>query len=84
MYEVKCKLFKQINVKEISDNSKIGYDDALTKLDDHMKADGFVTSYNKDTHVFELMGQTFDAKGKIIAKTGEIINRTATLTQNYR
>lgn len=61
---------------DMSTHAGIEYSKALEVLKEHMEAEGFLFEHDENSKSFSLLGQTFDTKGKIIAKTAEMIKRT--------
>ena len=76
LFESKCKIYKSINITEMSQMALVDYSTALEILESHMTSEGYLFEIDDDQKIFTLFGQTFDAKGKIIQKTAEMIKRT--------
>ena len=49
-----------------------------------MNEEGFETVIDQENQKFILKGSKFDAKGRIIAKTSEMIKRTQDLNMHYQ
>ena len=68
----------------MSTHAAIDYSKAVELLKEHMDAEGYLTEHDEKAQTFKLLGQTYDTKGKIIAKTSEMIRRTQDVNMHYQ
>ncbi len=85
VYQVKSRLYRTINIKEVSDESGLkNEEEARTRLEESLKKEGFHLEQGSDPKTFKILSQTKDAKSKIVTKTVELVKRTNTLYLNYQ
>ncbi len=68
----------------MSTHAGIEYGKAVEVLKEHMDGEGYLTEHDEKEKSFKLLGQTYDTKGKIIAKTSEMIKRTQDVNMHYQ
>jgi hypothetical protein len=85
VYQVKSRIYRVVNLKEVSEESGIkNEEEARTRIEDGLKKEGFHLEQDSDPKTFKVIGQSKDAKAKIVTKTVELVKRTNTLYLNYQ
>lgn len=93
IFQVKARIYRSVNIKELVDESaSTGFikteEEARTRLEDSLKKEGFHLEPldggpAEAKHYYKVLGQSKDAKAKIVGKTIDLVTRTNKLYQNY-
>jgi hypothetical protein len=85
VYQVKSRIYRTLNVKEVSDESGIkNEEEARTRIEESLKKEGFHLEPGAEAKIFKVIGQSKDAKAKIVTKTIDLVKRTNNLYLNYQ
>ena len=82
---MKSRIYRTLNVKEVSDESGIkNEEEARTRIEESLKKEGFHLEPGTEAKTFKVIGQSKDAKAKIVTKTIDLVKRTNNLYLNYQ
>jgi hypothetical protein len=85
VFQVKSKLYKQVNLKELAVESGISNEEEVrTRIEESMKREGLAVEYEETTKTLRVIGHSKDQKAKIFNKTTDLVKRTNTLYQHYQ
>jgi hypothetical protein len=94
IFQVKARIYRSVNIKELAGEvNSLGHikneEEARIRLEESLKKEGFHLEPLEGTtpeskHFYKVLGQTKDAKVKIVSKTIELVKRTNDLFNHYQ
>jgi hypothetical protein len=94
IFQVKARIYRSVNIKELAGEvNSLGHikneEEARIRLEESLKKEGFHLEPLEGTtpeskHFYKVLGQTKDAKVKIVSKTIELVKRTNELFNHYQ
>ncbi len=91
---MKSRIYRSVNIKELATEVASagiikGEEEARTRLEESLKKEGFhleplEATTPESKHYYKVLGQTKDAKVKIVTKTIELVKRTNDLYSHYQ
>ena len=94
VFQLKARIYRSVNIKELIDEAATtGFikteEEARTRLEESLKKEGFHLEPldggpAEARHYYKVLGQSKDAKAKIVSKTIDLVTRTNKLYHNYQ
>ena len=91
---MKARIYRSVNIKELATEvNSLGHikgeEEARVRLEESLKKEGFHLEALEGTtpeskYFYKVLGQTKDAKVKIVSKTIELVKRTNDLFSHYQ